>query len=199
VHPTAEWIANQFTEACRWEQLPRYLIRDRDAAYGGVFIRRVRSMGIRDQPTSPRSPWQSRYVERLIGSIRRKCLDHVVVRGECHLRHRSKSHPVSALPRPCAWPWSATRTLVSRGLHPEQLLGKVERRGGVPANSLILPSLRDLPFGTAAGPLLAPMSDLATPQSAEGLGLADKIQRPSHTLVASLHSDERGQELHLRV
>jgi hypothetical protein len=83
-HPTAEWIANQFTEACGWEQLPRYLIRDRDAAYGDVFIRRVRSMGIRDQPTSPRSPWQSGYVERLIGSIRRKCLDHVVVRGECH-------------------------------------------------------------------------------------------------------------------
>ncbi len=86
-HPTAEWIANQFTEACGWEQLPRSLIRDRDAAYGDVFTRRVRSMGIRDQPTSPRSPWQSRYVERLIGSIRRKCLDHVVVRGECHLRH----------------------------------------------------------------------------------------------------------------
>ena len=86
-HPTAEWIANQFTEACGWEQLPRYLIRDRDAAYGDVFIRRVRSMGIRDQPTSPRSPWQNGYAERLIGSIRRECLDHVVVFGECHLRH----------------------------------------------------------------------------------------------------------------
>jgi hypothetical protein len=68
-HPTAEWIANQFTEACGREQLPRYLIRDRDAAYGDVFIRRVRSMGIRDQPTSPRSPWQNGYAERLIGSI----------------------------------------------------------------------------------------------------------------------------------
>src|ERR1700759_3816067 len=64
-HPTAEWIANQLTEACGWQQLPRYLIRDRDAAYGDVFIRRVRSMGIRDQPTSPRSPWQSGYAERL--------------------------------------------------------------------------------------------------------------------------------------
>jgi transposase InsO family protein len=86
-HPTAGWIANQITEACGWEQLPRYLIRDRDSAYGEVFIRRIRSMGIRDQPTSPRSPWQNGYAERLIGSIRRECLDHVVVLGECHLRH----------------------------------------------------------------------------------------------------------------
>lgn len=86
-HPTAEWIANQLTEARGWDQLPRYLIRDRDAAYGDVFIRRVRSMGIRDQPTSPRSPQQNGYSERLIGSIRRECLDHVVVFGECHLRH----------------------------------------------------------------------------------------------------------------
>jgi transposase InsO family protein len=86
-HPTAEWIANQVTEACGWEQAPRYLIRDRDGAYGEVFIRRLRSMGIRDRPTSPRSPWQNGYAERLIGSIRRECLDHVVVLGERHLRH----------------------------------------------------------------------------------------------------------------
>ena len=86
-HPTAEWIANQITEACGWEQAPRYLIRDRDGAYGEVFIRRLRSMGIRDRPTSPRSPWQNAYAERLIGSIRRECLDHVVVFGERHLRH----------------------------------------------------------------------------------------------------------------
>jgi hypothetical protein len=68
-HPTAEWIANQVREACGWEQAPRYLIRDRDGAYGEVFIRRLRSMGIRDRPTSPRSPWQNGYAERLIGSI----------------------------------------------------------------------------------------------------------------------------------
>ena len=86
-HPTAEWIANQLTEACGWEQAPRYLIRDRDRAYGEVFIRRLRSMGIRDRPTSPRSPWQNGFAERLIGSIRRECLDHVVVFGERHLRH----------------------------------------------------------------------------------------------------------------
>src|SRR6266851_1048289 len=65
--PTAEWIANQITEACGWEQAPRYLIRDRDGAYGEVFIRRLRSMGIRDRPTSPRSPWENGYAERLIG------------------------------------------------------------------------------------------------------------------------------------
>ena len=58
-HPTAEWIANQVTEVCGWEQAPRYLIRDRDRAYGEVVIRRLRSMGIRDRPTSPRSPWQN--------------------------------------------------------------------------------------------------------------------------------------------
>ncbi len=86
-HPTAEWIANQLTEACGWEQVPRYLIRDRDRVYGEIFIRRLRSMGIRDRPTSPRSPWQNGFAERLIGSIRRECLDHVVVFGERHLRH----------------------------------------------------------------------------------------------------------------
>jgi transposase InsO family protein len=86
-HPTAEWIANQLTEACGWEQIPRYLIRDRDGAHGKIFLRRVRSIGIRDRPTSPRSPWQNAYAERLIGSIRRECIDHIVVFGECHLRH----------------------------------------------------------------------------------------------------------------
>jgi transposase InsO family protein len=67
--------------------MPRYIVRDRDCVYGEVFIRRVRAMGIRDRPTSPRSPWQNGYTERLIGSIRRECVDHVVVLGERHLRH----------------------------------------------------------------------------------------------------------------
>src|SRR6202795_4616048 len=91
-HPTAEWIANQLTEACGWEQVPRYLIRDRDGAYGEVFIRRLRSMGIRDRPTSPRSPWQNGFVERLIGSIRRECVDHIIILGEAHLRRILKSY-----------------------------------------------------------------------------------------------------------
>ena len=86
-HPTAEWIALQFTEACGWDPPPKYLIHDRDGAYGDAFKRRVRAMGIRDKPTAPRSPWQNGHCERLIGSIRRECLDHVVVFGERHLRH----------------------------------------------------------------------------------------------------------------
>src|SRR3954469_23764058 len=75
-----------------WKQAPRYLIRDRDRAYGEVFIRRVRSMSIRDRPTAPRSPWQNAYAERLIGSIRRDVLDHVVVQGEDHLRSLLRSY-----------------------------------------------------------------------------------------------------------
>src|SRR3954447_3530406 len=85
-HPSIEWIARQITEACGWEDAPQYLIRDRDRVYGEVFTRRLRAMGIRDRPTAPRSAWQNGYVERLIGSIRRECLDHLVVLGERHLR-----------------------------------------------------------------------------------------------------------------
>jgi transposase InsO family protein len=86
-HPNAEWIARQLTEACCWMEAPRYVVRDRDGAYGEAFIRRLKAMGIRDRPTAARSPWQNGYAERLIGSIRRDCLDHVVVFGEQHLRH----------------------------------------------------------------------------------------------------------------
>jgi transposase InsO family protein len=91
-HPSAEWIARQLTEACGWHEPPRYIIRDRDGAYGGAFIRRVAAMGIRDRPISARSPWQNGCAERLIGSIRRECLDHVVVVGERHLRHLLNSY-----------------------------------------------------------------------------------------------------------
>jgi transposase InsO family protein len=85
-HPTAEWISRQITEAFPWDDAPRYLIRDRDTSYGPVFLRRLHAMGIRDRPIAPRSPWQNAYVERLIGSIRRECLDHMIVFGETHLR-----------------------------------------------------------------------------------------------------------------
>ena len=85
-HPSAEWMARQLTEACGWERPPRYIIRDRDSVYGEIFKRRLRAMGIRDRPTAPRSPWQNGHTERVIGSIRRECLDHVVVFGERHLR-----------------------------------------------------------------------------------------------------------------
>jgi hypothetical protein len=70
-HPTSEWLARQLTEALGWEPVPEYLIRDRDGAYGEIFKRRLRAMGIRDRPTAPRSPWQNGCAERLIGSIRR--------------------------------------------------------------------------------------------------------------------------------
>jgi transposase InsO family protein len=89
-NPTAEWIAQQITEAFPWDQAPRYLIRDRDASYGHAVTRRLAAMGIRDRPTAPRSPWQNGHAERLIGSIRRECLDHVVVLGEAHLRDRTR-------------------------------------------------------------------------------------------------------------
>jgi len=85
-NPTAQWIAHQITEAFPWNDAPEHLIRDRDASYGHVVTRRLAAMGIRDHPTAPRSPWQNGHAERLIGSIRRECLDHIVVFGEGHLR-----------------------------------------------------------------------------------------------------------------
>src|SRR3954465_9229793 len=91
-HPTAEWIARQVTEACGWESAPQYLVRDRDGVYGEAFTRRIRAMGIRDRPAAPQSPWQNGYGERLIGSIRGECLDHVIVFGERHLRHVLRSY-----------------------------------------------------------------------------------------------------------
>jgi len=85
-NPLAEWIARQFTEAFPWNEAPQYVIRDRDRIYGTVVTRRLRAMGIRDKPIAPASPWQNGFAERLIGSIRRECLDHFVVWGETHLR-----------------------------------------------------------------------------------------------------------------
>src|SRR6266516_4362746 len=85
-HPTAEWIAQQITEAFPWNETPRYLVRDRDAVYGAAVTRRLRAMGIRDKPIAPGSPWQNTFAERLIGTIRRECLDHMIVFGQAHLR-----------------------------------------------------------------------------------------------------------------
>src|SRR3981189_2800251 len=85
-NPTAEWIVCQLTEAFPWNEAPRYMIRDRDRIYGALVTRRLRAMGIRDKPTAPASPWQNGFAERLIGSIRRECLDHIIVLGEAHLR-----------------------------------------------------------------------------------------------------------------
>ena len=101
-HPTAEWTARQIVEAFPWETAPRYLLRDRDAIYGSPFRRRVHGLGITEVLTAPRAPWQNPYAERLIGSIRRECLDHVVVLNSRHLRrvvaeylayyHRTRTH-----------------------------------------------------------------------------------------------------------
>ena len=84
--PTAMWLAQQITEAFPWDSTPRFLIRDNDVKFGAVFKRRVRAMGIRDRPTSFRSPWQNSYAERVIGTTRRKCLNHIILVNEAHLR-----------------------------------------------------------------------------------------------------------------
>jgi transposase InsO family protein len=91
-NPTAEWIARQITEAFPWDGAPGYMIRDRDRIYGAVVTRRLRAMGIRDKPIAPASAWQNGFAERLIGSIRRECLDHVIVLGEAHLHRILKSY-----------------------------------------------------------------------------------------------------------
>jgi transposase InsO family protein len=101
-HPTAGWLSRQVTEAFPWDTAPRFLLRDRDASYCSVFRKRIEAMGITEVVTEPRSPWQNAYVERAIGSIRRECLDHIVVFNERHLRrvlssyvdyyHRTRTH-----------------------------------------------------------------------------------------------------------
>ena len=85
-HPTAAWTARQLLEVCGMDDVPRYLLRDRDAIYGNTFRGQVTGLGIEEVLTAPRSPWQNPYVERVIGSIRRECLDHTIVLGERHLR-----------------------------------------------------------------------------------------------------------------
>jgi len=85
-HPSAEWTAQQIVNAFPWDTAPRYMLRDRDGVYGPYFSRRVDGFGVDEVRTAPRSPWQNPYVERAIGSIRRECLDHVIVLDERHLR-----------------------------------------------------------------------------------------------------------------
>jgi transposase InsO family protein len=91
-HPTAAWLSQQVIEAFPWDTAPRYLLRDRDASYGSVFSKRVAAMGITEVVTAPRSPWQNAFVERVIGSIRRECLDHMVIFNERHLRRVLSSY-----------------------------------------------------------------------------------------------------------
>ncbi len=101
-HPTSLWASQQIREALPWETAPRYLIRDRDGSYGAVFRSRLQAMRSNQALTAPRSPWQNPSAERVIGTIRRECLDHVIVLSERHFRrilssyfdyyHRSRTH-----------------------------------------------------------------------------------------------------------
>ena len=86
LHPTSSWTAQQIIEAFPFETAPSFVLRDRDSIYGGIFRRRVAGMGIKEVLIVPRSPWQNPYVERVIGSVRRECLDHVIILNERHLR-----------------------------------------------------------------------------------------------------------------
>src|SRR3984893_6078634 len=91
-HPTAVWLSRQVTEAFPWDTAPRYMLRDRDTSCGSYFCSRVEAMNITEVVTAPRSPWQNAYVERVIGSIRRECLDHIVIFNERHLRRVLSSY-----------------------------------------------------------------------------------------------------------
>jgi Integrase core domain len=112
------------TEAFPWNGAPGYIIRDRDRMYGPVVTRRLRAMGIRDKPTAPASPWQNGFAERLIGSIRRECLDHVIVLSEAHLRRILKS-------------WVRTH----RSLHEDAPVSRPVQRAGVISSRAVLGGL----------------------------------------------------------
>src|SRR4030088_421390 len=129
-HPAAEWVARQITEAFPWEMAPRYMIRDRDRIYGIVVTRRLRAMGIRDKPTAPGSPWQNGFAERLIGSIRRECVDHMIVLGEAHLRRILKSY---------ADYYNSVRT--HRSLNKDAPVSRLVQRAGVIRSRAILGGL----------------------------------------------------------
>ena len=129
-HPTAEWLAQQIVEAFPWNTAPAYLVRDNDGAYGQAFRRRVRAMGIRDRPISPRSPWQNPYAERLIGTLRRDCLDHVLIFGAPHLQRILASYSCY---------YNNTRTHLS--LDKDAPLGRRVQRHGVIIATPILSGL----------------------------------------------------------
>src|SRR5258708_4450868 len=129
-HPTAEWVARQITEAFPWDGAPRSMIRDRDRIYGTVVPRRLRTMGIRDKPTAPASPWQNGFAERLIGSLRRECLDHVIVLGEAHLRRILKNY---------ADYYNGVRT--HRSLNKDAPVSRLVQRSGVISSHALLGGL----------------------------------------------------------
>jgi putative transposase len=138
-HPTAEWTAHQLREAFPWDSAPRYLLRDRDRIFGQEFVNQVKAMGIKQVLSAPRSPWQRAYVERLIGSIRRECLDHLIVFNErslkrhlqayCTYYHRTRTH--LALAKDCPEPREVQRLEAGRVVSIPELGGlhhRYERR-----------------------------------------------------------------------
>src|ERR1700730_13607467 len=129
-NPSAEWVARQITEAFPWDGAPRYMIRDCDRIYGAVVTRRLRAMGIRDKPIAPASPWQNGYAERLIGSIRRECVDHIIVLGEEHLRRILKNYAAY---------YNSVRT--HRSLHKDAPMYRPVQRSGAISSQDILGGL----------------------------------------------------------
>jgi transposase InsO family protein len=125
-YPTAEWLAQQIVEAFPWDTAPIYLVRDNDGAYRHVFSRRVMAMGIRDRPISPRSPCQNGHVERLIGTVRRECMDRMLIFGEAHLRQILTLY---------ASYYDESRTHLS--LHKDTLGRAVQRYGNIAATPVL--------------------------------------------------------------
>src|SRR6266850_5618182 len=172
-HPTARWTAQQIVDAFPDDSAPAYLLRDRDQVYGEQFRHRVKGMRIEEVLTAPHSPWQNPFAERLIGSIRRECLDHVLVLGESHLRriltryfayyHRARTHLAldkdAPDVRPVELPEAGGIVEIPEvgGLHPLRPPGGVvqHRRSSLPSNTRHRSS-------SAAQPARSP-SSLATP------------------------------------
>jgi putative transposase len=137
-HPTAEWTAQQIREAFPWDTAPRYLLRDRDQIFGQEFVKQVKAMGIKQVLSAPRSPWRSAYVERVIGTIRRECLDHLIVFNERSLHqhlqsfvdyyHRSRVH--LALDKDTPEP---------RPIQAPEWPGRLDSGAGRPASSIRAP------------------------------------------------------------
>jgi transposase InsO family protein len=123
-HPTAEWAVQQLREAFPWGSAPRYLLRDRDRIFGTEFVDQVNAMGIKQVLSAPRCPWQRAYVERVIGTIRRECLDHVIVFSERSLRRTLRSY--------CAY-YHQWRTHLSLGKDAPQ-----HRRTQLPAEGRVI-------------------------------------------------------------
>jgi hypothetical protein len=210
-HPTAEWTARQLVEAFPGdEEVPRFLVRDRDAIYGDTFERQVKAMGLRQLRTAHRSPWQTAYVERVIGSIRRECLDHIIPLGERHLlrtlrsyadwyntaRTHSGSSPRcvprrawsirlriagwSSTPPPAANPETSARTSVLG--HPAQPTGVAPRHRSAPASRLGPgPGRSDDHAAPHPRPSITAPTCSGTLPTRRGMGIDDPVRRLATT------------------